>query len=246
MNNLTLISSSYNTPKITANMLKSFLHFHPNQKILISENSSNEDTKNILKGYNIPFINNPRGLHSPSVDLLLSSIDTSYALLMDTDVLLLKNLEPLYNAFVKNDLTLYGEIVGDRGGKKLHTRVNPWFCFINVDNIKKYKIKFHDEIRLKKKEEIRYDVGSSFFEDVKKQKLKIGEIAAKEKYYMHFEGMSWRTLRYKEQLLDGDIDNNPEDYHNNRGLYEYGLFVEKQYDIFLAKCNFNPIKYNPH
>ena len=135
MNNLTLIAASYNTPEITECMLKTFTNLYPNTKILISENSSNDETEIILKDNNIPYIRNKNGLHSPSVDLLLDSVTTDYALLVDTDVLFLKDMNHIFKIFVDSDITLMGEIVGDRGGKKLHKRVNPWHCFINVKKI---------------------------------------------------------------------------------------------------------------
>jgi hypothetical protein len=242
MNNLTLISASYNTPEITEYMLKTFTNLYPNTKILICENSSDDQTENILKVNKIPYIRNKNGLHSPSVDLLLDSVSTDYALLVDTDVLFLKDLSDVFKTFIDLDITLMGEIVGDRGGKKLHKRVNPWHCFINVKKIKENNIKFHDEKRLKSRNEIRYDVGASFFEDIRKAKLKIGEFNGENIYYKHFEGMSWRVNKYKKNGIDGDIDNNINDTHNSEGLYQYGLHV---YNLFLKeKERYNNLKIN--
>lgn len=242
MNNLTLIAAPYNTPEITECMLKTFTNLYPNTKILISENSSNDETEIILKDNNIPYIRNKNGLHSPSVDLLLDSVTTDYALLVDTDVLFLKDMNHIFKIFVDSDITLMGEIVGDRGGKKLHKRVNPWHCFINVKKIKENNIKFHDEKLLKSRDEIRYDVGASFFEDIRKLKLKIGEFNGENVYYRHFEGMSWRVNKYKKNGIDGDIDNNINDTHNSEGLYQYGLHV---YNLFLKeKERYNNFKIN--
>ena len=232
MKNLTLISASYNTPEITECMLKTFTNLYVNTKILISENSSDDKTENILKHNNIPYIRNKNGLHSPSVDLLLNSVTTDYALLVDTDVLFLKDISNIFEKYVDSGITLMGEIVGDRGGKKLHKRVNPWHCFINVKQIKENNIKFHDDKRLKSRNEIRYDVGASFFEDIRNLKLKIADFNGENIYYRHFEGMSWRINKYKKNGIDGDIDNNINDTHNSEGLYQYGLYV---YDLFLKE-----------
>lgn len=229
LNNLTLISASYNTPYVTENMLKTFTNLYPNTKILIKDNSTDDKTETILKLNNIPYLRNPRGLHGPSIDVLLKEIDTDYALLVDTDVLFLKDCSNIFQKFIDMDLTLMGEIVGDRGGKRLHTRVNPWHCFINVKNIKDKGIQFYDEVRLRSRDVIRYDVGSSFFEDIRKQKLKIGEFNGQGTYYKHYEGMSWRVNRFNKMNHSGDIDNNLEDTHNDINLYNYGKYVEEIY-----------------
>jgi hypothetical protein len=226
---LTLISASYNTPNVTENMLKSFTNLYKECKILISENSTNNNTETILKKNNIPYFRNQNGLHGPSVDMLLEKITTNYALLVDTDVIFLKDCSNIFQQFIDMDLTLMGEIVGDRGGKRLHKRVNPWHCFINVKNIKENNIKFYDETRMRSKDFVRYDIGSSFFEDIRNNKLKIGNFNGEGNFYKHYEGMSWRVNRYLNTPLDGDIDNNSNDTHNNLGLYNYGKFVEQTY-----------------
>jgi hypothetical protein len=244
MKNLTLISASFNTPEVTEYMLKTFTNLYPNTKVLISENSTDEKTENILKETQIPFIRNKGYLHAPSVDLLLNSVTTDYVLLVDTDVLFLKDINPIFEEFLNKEITLMGEIVGDRGGKKLHKRVNPWHCFINVKKIKENNIKFYDEIRLRSRNEIRYDVGSSFFEDIRKMKLKIADFNGEGIYYRHFEGMSWRVNRYKNSPFDGDIDNNNKDTHNNRGLYDYGMHIYNMYMKEIEKYKNLEIKYN--
>lgn len=227
MDNLTLITCSYNTPLVTENMLKSFLSIHPNTEVLVSENSTNDDTAQILANHNIPFLANSGGLHGPSVDLLLDKVKTDYALLVDTDVIFLRSVEPAFEEFKKNSITIMGEIAGDRGGKKLHKRVHPWFCFIDVKKIRENGIKFFDAERMRSRGEVRYDVGSSFFEDIRKAKLLIGNLFGENYYFKHYEGMSWRVNRYGER--DGDLDTNTEDTHNNIALYNYGLQVNERY-----------------
>lgn len=244
MKNLTLISASYNTPEITEYMLKTFCNLYSKIPILICENSNDDKTTNILESSKIPYIRNTNGLHAPSVDMLLDNISTDYALLVDTDVLFLKDISPVFEQFVNKDITLMGEIVGDRGGKKLHKRVNPWHCFINVKHIKQNNIKFYDEIRLKSRNETRYDVGSSFFEDIHKLKLKIANFNGEGIYYKHFEGMSWRVNKFKKNGMDGDIDNNIHDTHNNIALYEYGKHVYSLYMNEIQKYKNLSINYN--
>lgn len=228
MDNLTLASCSYNTPNVTITMLRSFFKHHDQTFVLICDNSTNNETKILLEQNNIPYLSNKGSLHSPSVDFLIENCKTDYMLLVDTDIIFLKSHEDIYNQFVEMELTLLGEICGDRGGKKLHNRVHPWHCFINVKNIKKHNVKFHDINRLSKKINKKvYDVGASFFEDIHKQNLKIGNIKLQDKYYRHYEGMSWRTLKYGKK--DENIDINEAATHNNIELYRYGRAVEQMY-----------------
>jgi hypothetical protein len=123
-------------------MLKSFSVVSKGTKVLVCDNSTNDETETILKQSNIPYFRNKGGVHGSSVDLLLEKIDTDYALLVDTDVVFLRSPEKFFNTVQELDLTLAGEVVGDIGGKKLYPRVNPWFCIINVKNTIKNNIKF--------------------------------------------------------------------------------------------------------
>lgn len=228
MVNLTLATCSYNTPDITITMLKSFFKYHDTTTVLVCENSTDNKTKQLLNQYKVPYITNEGGLHAPSVDLLLQNCKTDYMLLVDTDIIFLQNHENIFKQFIEMDLTLLGEICGDRGGKKLYNRVHPWHCFVNVKYIKSNNIKFYDKNRLLKRDSEKiYDVGASFFEDIKKCNLKIGNINLQDKYYRHYEGMSWRTLKYGQE--DGNIDIDKTATHNNVELYKYGLLIERMY-----------------
>jgi hypothetical protein len=228
MENLTLTSCSYNTPEVTLTMLKSYFKYHDSTHVLICENSSNDETEILLKNNNVPYIKNKNGLHSPSVDVLIQNCKTDYMLLVDTDIIFLKNHTDILDMMKKMDITLLGEVCGDRGGKKLHNRVHPWHCFINVKNIKEKGIKFYDYDRQVKRDgEKIYDVGASFFEDIKKNNYKIGNVKLQDIYFKHYEGMSWRTLKFGESEGNIDVDNNAT--HNNKELYKYGKFIERMY-----------------
>jgi hypothetical protein len=234
MENLTLATCSYNTPEVTITMLRSFFSHHGETNVLISENSSNEDTVTLLEENSVRFVRNKGGLHAPSVDKLIENCETDHMLLVDTDVIFLKNHEDIFEQFKSANLTLLGEICGDRGGKRLHNRVHPWHCFINIKNIKENNIKFYDyERQIKRDGSPIYDVGASFFEDIKKSGLKIGDVKLENLYYKHYEGMSWRTLKFGKN--DGNIDVDPEATHNNVNLYNYGKMVENNYMNEISK-----------
>jgi hypothetical protein len=239
MNNITITSCSYNTPDVTITMLKSFFKYHNSTNVLICENSTNDNTTKLLVENNVPYIQNTGGLHAPSVDLLIENCKTDYMLLVDTDIIFLKNHQDQFDIVQQMDLTLLGEICGDRGGKSLYNRVHPWHCFINVKNIKDNNIKFYDYDRQVKRDGSKiYDVGASFFEDIRKAKLKIGNVSLQDKYYKHYEGMSWRTLKYGETEGNIDVDSNAT--HNNIELYKYGKLIERMYQLEIN--NYKDIK----
>lgn len=242
MNDITLITCSFNTPVVTHNMLKSFVHFHPECPILVCENSTNDDTSDILLRSSVPFFINKGGLHGPSVDLLLERVKTKYALLVDTDVIFLRNHDQVFDQLCSQDVSLMGDIVGDRAGKLLHLRVHPWHCFINVENIRKHNIKFYDDVRMRSRNERRYDVGSSFFEDIRSAKLKIADYKGQNYLYKHYEGMSWHVNRFGEH--DGDIDVDETATHNNPGILNYGKMVQDQYAKQTEFLNNVTLKYN--
>jgi hypothetical protein len=228
MNDITLAACSFNTPDVTVTMLKSFFKYHNQTCVLICDNSTNDDTSKLLEEHNVRFIKNRNGLHAPSVDILLDKCQTKYMLLVDTDIIFLKNHDDIFNQFKNFDLTLMGEICGDRGGKRLHNRVHPWHCFINAEHIKNNNIKFYDYDRLIKRDSSPiYDVGASFFEDIKTKKLKIADVKLENNFYKHYEGMSWRTLRFGS--TDGNIDIDKHATHSNLEMYKYGKYVEDSY-----------------
>ncbi len=227
MEDLTLISCSYNTPEVTITMLKSFFAHHDSTSVLLKDNSTDNKTELLLKANEVPYLRTPGGLHNRSVDSLLKKVNTRYALLVDTDIIFLKDQTPIFEKFKQSGIVLLGDVCGDRGGKKIHYRVHPWYCWIDVKAIKDNKIQFFNEQKQFTSSERIYDVGCTFFEDIKLAGLKVGDIKLENNYFKHYEGMSWRTKRYGNS--DGDIDHDSNAVHNNINLYQYGLFTEKLY-----------------
>ena len=221
MEDLTLITCSYNTPTITLTMLKSFMSTHnKTQRLVLCDNSTNDDTKKLLDDSKVPYVSNPGYSHGQGINEAIKLCKTKYALLVDTDIVFLKDHTDIFNQFVEMDLTVMGKVEGDRGGKSIFNRVNPWHCFINVDHIKQHNILFFEEDRMKKSftTERIYDIGSTFFEDVKKAKLKIGNVDLSNKYYIHLEGMSWYKNKFDPSKEDTGIDFGGT--HNNPGFVQ--------------------------
>lgn len=242
---LTLITCSYGTPEITTTMLKSFVSVHGDgpHNLLLMENSTNEDTVKLLKDNNIGYIRNAGFTHSEGVDLALGMCKTRYALLVDTDIIFEEKIDGLVDMLVKSGATLMGTICGDRAGYKLKPRVHPWFCFINVDNIKKCNIRFHvkNDDRLWKTNSMGfyqniplngspdnlfeyYDVGATFFEDVSRAGLKTFNVNGIEKVYTHYEGSSWKKLA-------GDVGNRVQ---HHKTMMEYRKVYEKYLTVDIS------------
>ncbi len=56
MNDLTLITCSYNTPDITLTMLKSWMSVHNRtQRLVVCDNSTNDETSRVLDENKIPY-----------------------------------------------------------------------------------------------------------------------------------------------------------------------------------------------
>lgn len=241
MRDLTLITCSYNTPEITLTMLRSFMFTHKRtQRIVLIDNSTDEKTSSLLTENKIPFTRIIGGTHGDGVNKALELCETKYALLVDTDVIFLKDHSNIFKQFKDMNLALMGKIEGDRGGKKIYKRVNPWHCFIDVEQIKLNGIRFFNETKMKEsfKTDKIYDIGSTFFEDVKNAKLKIGDADFQGEYYLHLEGMSWYSNKFDPSKEDTGIDFGGT--HNNPGfvvLHEqrYGYF--KQFNKQFANIN---------
>ena len=238
MDDLTLITCSYNTPLITLTMLKSWMAVHnKTQRLVLVDNSTDQLTRGLLHDNKIPYTCSPGNTHGQGVNEALKLCKTKYALLVDTDIIFLKDHTSIFNQFKEMDLTVMGKVEGDRGGKSIYNRVNPWHCFINIEKLKEHNIIFFDEQRMKdsfKTDKI-YDIGSTFFEDIKKAGLKIGNVDLENTHYQHLEGMSWYNNKFDPSKEDTGIDFGGT--HNNPGFvqahnYKLSIFnnIKKQYD----------------
>lgn len=232
---LSVLTCNYNTPEITKNLFKSIERSgNVFAKKYVVDTS--EEYGRLELYPNVIEMAYPGKSHGYAVNYAMEHINDEYVLLVDSDVLFFKDISKVFEKFVENDLTLMGDVMGDRGGKRLHPRVAPWFCLMNFKKLKEHNIKFFDPERTKNSKEsgdVIYDVGSTMFEDVIKHDLKVGDVKLEGKYFRHYEGMSWRTKKYDPNSPDTDIDFGGT--HNNKALYEYGLLVENQYKLDVEK-----------
>jgi hypothetical protein len=227
MDDLTIVTCNHNTPELVKNLVKSIR----NTCINVPEITV-IDTGEIGSGLemisNVTYWMMLNTSHGVAVNKTFEIIDTKYILLVDSDVLFLKDFSEPFQKFKEGGFALMGEVVGDRGGKSLYPRVNPWFCFMNLEQLKKHNIQFYDFHRTKQmKSDKTYDIGSTMFEDVINAGLTIADVKMEGKYFKHYEGMSWRVQKYNP--MNGDTDIDIGGTHDNKALYEYGLMIQEQY-----------------
>jgi hypothetical protein len=223
MHDLTLVSCNYNTPEQIQTLLKSwaFHNAEVSKKFLIMEHSTNEDTVPFYVDNGIPFIRNKGSVHYRGVEAALHLVNTRYMLLVDSDVVFHKPLEPIIQFYMDNDINLAGRVEGDRGGFLLHKRIHPWYCFIDLSFIRKYSIRFVDMVRVNAthsegfyqnmpRNEFhsikKYDVGATFLEDAMKHGARVFNHNLEGDYFTHYEGMSWRKDSGNQSWIDADSE----------------------------------------
>lgn len=226
---LTIVTCNYNTPELIVNLVKSIKKFCKSvPEILVVETGSVVDTT--LQLDDVRYLYSPNSPHGIGVNKALEHIKTEYVLLVDSDVLFLRDFEHPFNVFKNKNLTLMGKVVGDCGGKSLYERIEPWYCFINAKKLKENKIKFFDSERTKQSKDEGskiYDVGSTMFEDVINSGLDIGNSDMEGKYFRHYGGMSWREQKYNPNDVDTDIDFGGT--HPHKVLWDIAQQVKRQY-----------------
>lgn len=227
---LTLLTCNYDTPTETLCMLKSLIYTSSNvPNICIVNTSKDDESEKIFEKENIPFINYRSNTHGRGVNKGFENINTKYVLLVDTDILFLKDFMVPFEKFKNSGLTVMGKVVGDCGGKKLHPRVEPWYCFLDLEVLKSKNITFFDEKRSDKanNSDIIYDVGSSMLEDILNNDLLVGDVNLEGKYFKHYGGMSWRCQKYNPNDVDTDIDFGGT--HPHKQLWEIGTMIKQKY-----------------
>jgi len=210
MTDLTLISCSYETPKIVETMLKSFVFHHPNikTKLLIMENSKNDETELLLESYCFNFVKTTGGSHARTLERAIKECKTKYALVVDTDIIFNQSIVPLFEDFKSKGVSLAGVECGDRGGFQFYTRTHPWFMFVDVENVNNNNISFVNMEKLErtgsvgfffltadnfpKNDGLKYDVGATFREDIVEAGLIVENRPDYELYFTHYEGSSWQ------------------------------------------------------
>lgn len=239
MLDITLVTCNYNTPQALELLLKSWANtnLEVTNKCLVMEHSTNDESIPFLESNNIRYVRNKGCVHYKGVEASFYLVNTRYMLLVDSDVVFHKSIFEHINRYINDEIHLAGRVEGDRGGFLLYKRVHPWFCFIDLGFILNNSIHFTDmkrihltrsegffkNVPLNKSDGVRkYDVGSTFLEDVLKAHGRVLNHNIENEYFTHFEGMSWhrntgdaeylkvaedRQIRFnKEYEINNEID----------------------------------------
>jgi hypothetical protein len=233
MNNtdITLLVCNYNTPELVVNLLRSVKQHCIELPKVVVMNTSTTSSSELLDENEIPYFNYRGGIHGEAVNLGLRKVKTRYVLLVDSDLIILQDFAKAFERFKASNFSLMGKVVGDCGGKKLYSRVEPWFCFIDVEKLKRRKIDFFDRVRHNERHirdvERIYDVGSTMFEDCSNAGETIGDVNLENRYFKHYGGMSWREQKYDPNQEDTDIDFGGT--HPHKGLYDIAQVIKQNY-----------------
>lgn len=222
---LTIIVCSYKANKEFKLCLHQLARYgFVGQNLKIYENSPSEYKSNreMLKQYNIEYIDNPGGIHADTMNRAINEVKTKYALILDSDCFCTADPAKFITFMENKKIQLYGDICGDRGGYRIHKRVHPWYCYVDIDFLKKNKIPFVDFERMKSSNSesfiditkladrrdpagYYYDVGSTMYEDVQSAGGICADIGDA-KPFIHVEGASWRRnfKQYEETVAGQD------------------------------------------
>ena len=204
----------FNTPVLTKCLLASIRRNHPNDDIIIFDNSDkcplgpnrlvNECYDN-TKGSIINFkkelarfpnrdidtqtkvgVNFGSAKHAMSIEWLCNNVGSDF-ILLDSDVLLKRPID-----FIDTKYACICEIYKNVDGSKL--RCSPMLCYLNVPKLNKLGISYFDPNRMLglnkyNSESMKYDTGSSLYEDLFGKSL-IKQIIMND-YIEHYGNGSW-------------------------------------------------------
>lgn len=211
----------YNTPELTLAAIRSLWKHSPGVYVIVFDNSDSKPFPYRIA--NVEVIDNTKGQHI-NFDQWLSTfpdkqpIDNDYAsakhcysvqwliahrrrpfLLMDSDVLVKKDIVPLFNsgyAYVgeeKMHKSRFGNVM----------RVLPFLCYIDVPMVKQNVVSFYHPKKMFALSSVSpdnaYDTGCWFYEDCHQHQLPVCSISISD-YAVHFGHGSWKDKDASEWL----------------------------------------------
>lgn len=201
MDNISLLTCTFNNNNLTTEMLKTFFK-KANMKIpiFIMDNGTIEIFKNKNNFENITIFDNsnykwtkkydcPSKTHAESINYALNNvITTDYVILCDNDIIFKKDINILCNEISKYDVI--GQISCDN--KVPPERLLPYFCIINIRKMKEQQILYNRYIG-----NGTFDTGCSFLQDIQNNKWNIKNININE-YVFHLKGTTLYNKEWKK------------------------------------------------
>lgn len=220
INDITLLTVSFNNNLLTTMMIKSFYKQVCNVETLIIDNGTNQPVSNDMKSIFMVVDNTYQKItgnfnqcsknHCSSVDYALKNIiKTKWCLLVDNDILFKPTVKSFLENLNENEFDCCGEIGWDDAPPE---RLYPYFCIINVEKFKLDKINYFDNDRCigPGSKEIGKrgpgtpcwykDTGCSFLEDIKNT-WRIKEITLSD-YIVHLKCTGQNNRDFRKFLND--------------------------------------------
>lgn len=164
MKDITLVSVNWNQKKAMEIMLKSYINFHhSNEKLnlLLFDNGSTDGSKEWLINNKIPFISHPENIgHENAINYIYPLIKTKYVLIVDTDIIFLKNIKDAYIDKFSEKVKLIGDYITQHT-PPLIPRIAAWFFFFDIESMRNKGVNI-----FRNSENWIYDVGSWYTEQV--------------------------------------------------------------------------------
>lgn len=192
----------YNTPELLDALIKSIRKFMGGIQIVILDNSDQRPFTKRIKGVKVinnrkqQLVNFDKELekypercpdlaykgnfasvkHMMSVQYLMDEVLTDGFILMDSDILLKKDISYLWD----ESFAASGRIIWYKGRAPYQDRLQPYVCYLNVPMLKKAGIKFYTPERCwglmpggTSNPNNLYDTGASLLEDIVNSKPKV-------------------------------------------------------------------------
>lgn len=214
INKINICIIHFNTPQLTECLIRSINKFTPKCNIFLFDNSDKNPFT--YRQDNLIYIDNTEGQiidfkkwleqyptanevskrlngcgsakHCYTVDTFMTMLDENF-ILLDSDILLKKDITPLYE--LGKDNIFVGDVEGQ--WKFFKPRVAPYICFINTKKCKQQGVHFFNDKKMvglnrRTRDYIGYDTGAHFYEAASEYQYK--EIEYRD-YVVHFRGGSW-------------------------------------------------------
>ncbi len=212
MKDLTLTVVNWNQRPVIELLLKSYVKHHYTGeplKLMLTDNGSNDDSKQWLTENQVPFIDCPINIgHETALNMIYKKIDTRYCLVTDSDVEFAENIFG-YLDHLNDTCVAAGELIsGDNLGTPIMPRIAPWFLLFDIQKLREVGIiKFRDTTNHS------YDTGSWISEKIFQAGLTHHQIPRRPGNidrdvigmdygaYRHLGKMSWATSNCGKSLM---------------------------------------------
>lgn len=123
--------------------------------------------------------------HALTIDWFIKNrVNTDYLLLVDSDIVFTRSFENEYKEFMNSNYIMSGY----KRTTYVKPCIAPWACFINMQQVKQYKLNYFDINRiLYVNGNSQYDTGGSFYEDCINARMQCQRIRKRQYFLFAYE-----------------------------------------------------------